>query len=90
MFRKNNYSSFAVDGPFNGLLFHVLLVVWDDILRNTLRCFDHGAIEEAALTAFNIALDQFHAAVADRKAVLFSLPQNLQRTGAAFRAAGNA
>ncbi|MCK1358636.1 TAXI family TRAP transporter solute-binding subunit [Bradyrhizobium sp. 199] len=62
----------------------------DEILRDTLRCFDHGAIEEAALTSFNIALDQFHAAVADRKAVLFSLPQNLQRAGAAFRAAGNA
>lgn len=62
----------------------------DEILRDTLRCFDHGAIEEGALTAFNIALDQFHAAVADRKAVLFALPQNLQRTGAQFRAAGNA
>ncbi|MDA9408193.1 TAXI family TRAP transporter solute-binding subunit [Bradyrhizobium sp. CCBAU 45384] len=62
----------------------------DDILRDTLRCYDHGAIEEGALTAFNIALDQFHAAVADRKAVLASLPQNLQRAGAQFRAAGNA
>ncbi|MBR0824984.1 TAXI family TRAP transporter solute-binding subunit [Bradyrhizobium manausense] len=62
----------------------------DDILRDTLRCFDHGAIEEGGLTAFNIALDQFHAAVADRKAVLLSLPQNLQRAGAQFRAAGNA
>ncbi|MHC4050880.1 TAXI family TRAP transporter solute-binding subunit [Bradyrhizobium sp. 25ACV] len=62
----------------------------DEILRDTLRCFDHGAIEEAALTAFNIALDQFHAAVADRKAVQYSLPQNLQRAGAQFRAAGNA
>ena len=62
----------------------------DDILRDTLRCYDHGAIEEGALTAFNIALDQFHAAVADRKAVLLSLPQNLQRAGAQFRAAGNA
>ncbi|QPF92008.1 TAXI family TRAP transporter solute-binding subunit [Bradyrhizobium commune] len=62
----------------------------DEILRDTLRCYDHGAIEEAALTAFNIVLDQFHAAVADRKAVLFSLPQNLQRAGAQFRAAGNA
>ncbi|MBW7964036.1 TAXI family TRAP transporter solute-binding subunit [Bradyrhizobium sp. BR 10261] len=62
----------------------------DDILRDTLRCYDHGAIEEGALTAFNIALDQFHAAVADRKAVLSSLPQNLQRAGAQFRAAGNA
>ena len=62
----------------------------DEILRDTLRCFDHGAIEEGALTAFNIVLDQFHTAVADRKAVLFSLPQNLQRAGAQFRAAGNA
>ncbi len=62
----------------------------DEILRDTLRCFDHGAIEEGALTAFNIALDQFHTAVADRKAVLSSLPQNLQRAGAQFRAAGNA
>lgn len=62
----------------------------DDILRDTLRCYDHGAIEEGALTAFNIALDQFHAAVADRKALLMSLPQNLQRAGAQFRAAGNA
>ena len=52
--------------------------------------FDHGAIEEGALAAFNIALDQFHAAVADRKAVLLSIPQNLQRTGTQFRAAGNA
>ena len=47
----------------------------DEILRDTLHCFDHGAIEEGALTAFNIVLDQFHAAVADRKAVLFSMPQ---------------
>lgn len=62
----------------------------DDILRDTLHCFDHGAIEESAFTAFNIVLEQFHAAVADRKAVLFSLPQNLQRTAGQFRAAGNA
>ncbi len=62
----------------------------DEILRDTLRCFDHGAIEEGGLTAINIVLDQFHSAVADRKAVLFSMPQSLQRTGAQFRAAGNA
>lgn len=61
----------------------------DDILRDTLRCFDHGAIEEGSLTAFNIALDQFHAAVADRKAVLFSMPVSLQRAGAPLRAAGS-
>jgi TRAP transporter TAXI family solute receptor len=60
----------------------------DDILRETLRCFEHGAIEEGALTAFNIALGQFHHAVADRRALLASLPQNLQRAGAQFRATG--
>jgi len=46
----------------------------DDILRDTLHCFEHGAIEEGALTAFNIALEQFHNAVADRKALLISAP----------------
>jgi TRAP transporter TAXI family solute receptor len=60
----------------------------DTIMRDTLHCFDHGAIEEGALTAFNIALDQFHNAVADRKALLTSMPQNLQRASAQFRAAG--
>jgi TRAP transporter TAXI family solute receptor len=60
----------------------------DDILRDTLHCYEHGAIEEGALTAFNIALEQFHNAVADRKALLFSLPQNLQRAGTQLRATG--
>jgi len=58
----------------------------DDILRNTLQCFEHGAVEEGALTAFNIALEQFHNAVADRKALLMSVPQTLQRPGASLRA----
>jgi len=40
------------------------------------------------LTAFNIALDQFHHAVADRRALLMSMSQNLQRAGAQFRATG--
>ena len=60
----------------------------DAIMRDTLQCFDHGAIEEGALTAFNIALDQFHHAVADRRVMLLSLPQHLQRAGAQFRATG--
>jgi TRAP transporter TAXI family solute receptor len=60
----------------------------DDILRDTLHCFEHGAIEEGALTAFNIALEQFHNAVADRKMLLLSLPQNLQRAGTQLRATG--
>src|SRR6202022_1253935 len=60
----------------------------DDILRDTLHCFEHGAIAEGALTAFNIALGQFHNAVADRRALLISMPQSLQRAGAQFRATG--
>ncbi len=60
----------------------------DGILRETLHCFENGAIEEGTLTAFNIALEQFHNAVADRKALLMSVPQSLQRAGAQFRAAG--
>lgn len=61
----------------------------DDILRNTLTCFEDGAIEHAALTAFNIALEQLHNAVADRKLILMSLPQNLQRAGTQLRATGS-
>jgi TRAP transporter TAXI family solute receptor len=60
----------------------------DDIMRDTLHGFDHGAIDEGPLAAFNIALDQFHKAVADRKALLLSIPQNLQRASAQFRATG--
>jgi TRAP transporter TAXI family solute receptor len=62
----------------------------DAILRHTLQCFEHGAIEEGTLTAFNIAIEQFHNAVADRKALLMSMPQNLQRASTPLRAAGNA
>jgi TRAP transporter TAXI family solute receptor len=60
----------------------------DSILRDTLLGFEQGAIEQGALTAFNIALEQFHNAVADRKALLASMPQNLQRAGVQLRATG--
>jgi hypothetical protein len=60
----------------------------DDILRDTLRCYENGAIEAGALTAFNIALEQFHNAVYDRKMLLVNLPQNLARTSAQLRATG--
>jgi TRAP transporter TAXI family solute receptor len=60
----------------------------DQILRDTLRGFEQGAMDEGALTAFNIALEQFHNAVADRKALLASMPQNLQRAGVQLRATG--
>jgi hypothetical protein len=54
----------------------------DNILRDTLSCFESGAIEQGTLTAFNIALEQFHNAVFDRKSLLMSIPQNLQRASA--------
>jgi len=57
----------------------------DDILRSTLQQFERGAIAEGTLTAFNIALAQFHHAVADRKALL---PHNPQRAGTPFRVSG--
>jgi len=61
----------------------------DEMLRETLRCFDDGAIEQGALTAFGIALEQFHSAVADRKALLNSMTQTLRGAGAQFRATGS-
>jgi TRAP transporter TAXI family solute receptor len=64
----------------------VLQAEGDEILRETLQCFEHGAIEEGALIAFNIALEQFHNAVADRRALLTNLPQHLR--AAQLRATG--
>ena len=49
----------------------------DDILRDTLDCFEHGAIEAGTLTAFQIALEQFHNAVADRRLFLATDPAPL-------------
>ena len=40
------------------------------ILRETLDCYDDGAIEEEDLSAFGLVLEQFHRAVADRRAVI--------------------
>ena len=60
----------------------------DDILRDTLNCFEQGTIAEGALTTFNIALGQFHQAVADRRTLLMNIAQNLQRAGSALRVTG--
>jgi TRAP transporter TAXI family solute receptor len=60
----------------------------DDILRQMLLCFERGAIQQGSLTAFNIALEQFHNAVADRKALLMNMPQNLPRVGTPLRVTG--
>jgi TRAP transporter TAXI family solute receptor len=42
----------------------------DRVLRETLDCFDDGAIEEEDLSAFGLVLEQFHNAVADRRATM--------------------
>jgi hypothetical protein len=51
----------------------------DDILRETLDCFDDGAIEESDLAAYQLVLGQFHHAVADRRAALSSGAAGLSR-----------
>ncbi len=47
----------------------------DAIMRDTLHCFEDGAISEGSLTAFSIALEQFHNAVADHKSLLLDMPE---------------
>jgi TRAP transporter TAXI family solute receptor len=42
----------------------------DAIIRQTLEAYDDGAIEEGDLSAFGLALEQFHRAVADRHEAL--------------------
>jgi TRAP transporter TAXI family solute receptor len=55
----------------------------DDILRETLECFDDGAIEETDLAAYGLVLSQFHHAVSDRRAAsLPGVPVNISRTRA--------
>lgn len=46
----------------------------DNVIRETLTAFDDGAIDEGDLTAFNLALEQFHRAVADCYDVLDHQP----------------
>jgi TRAP transporter TAXI family solute receptor len=58
----------------------------DNILRETLNAFEQGTIGDGALTSFNIALEQFHRAVADRKTLLTNSPQSLR--SAPFRVTG--
>src|SRR6202011_2701398 len=42
----------------------------DGILRETLECYDDGAIEEGDLSAFSLVLEQFHHAGVDRRAAI--------------------
>jgi TRAP transporter TAXI family solute receptor len=51
----------------------------DDILRETLDCYDDGAIEESDLAAYSLVLDQFHHAAVDRRAAISGTTINLPR-----------
>jgi TRAP transporter TAXI family solute receptor len=42
----------------------------DGILRETLDCYDDGAIDESDLAAYRLVLEQFHHAVVDRRAAI--------------------
>jgi TRAP transporter TAXI family solute receptor len=54
----------------------------DEFLRETLECYDDGAIEEGDLSAYALVLEQFHHAVADRRAMIAGNPAGLQRVRA--------
>ena len=54
----------------------------DDILRETLDCYDDGAIDESDIAAYSLVLDQFHHAIADRRAAL-GTPATIQHMKAA-------
>jgi len=42
----------------------------DNLLREALDCYDDGAIEDGDLSVIGLTLEQFHHAVADRRAVI--------------------
>ena len=46
----------------------------DEFLREVLECYDDGAIDENDLAAYGLVLEQFHHAVADRRAVIAASP----------------
>ena len=54
----------------------------DDILRETLDCYEDGAIDEADLSAFGLVLEQFHHAVVDRRAAIGETASSLPRVRA--------
>ena len=51
----------------------------DDLLREALDCYDAGAIEEDDLSVIGLTLEQFHHAIADRRAALGGEALEMQR-----------
>ena len=54
----------------------------DDFLRETLQCYDDGAIEEGDLSAYSLVLEQFHHAVVDRREAISGAAAELPRVRA--------
>ena len=51
----------------------------DEFLRDTLECYDDGAIDPDDLAAYSLVLDQFHNAVVDRRTSLGAAATTLPR-----------
>jgi TRAP transporter TAXI family solute receptor len=51
----------------------------DEFLRETLECYDDGAIEDGDLAAYGLVLNQFHNAVVDRRAAISERAASLPR-----------
>ena len=51
----------------------------DGVLRETLECYDDGAIEEGDLSAIGLVLEQFHHAVADQRVAIGAPAPDLPR-----------
>jgi TRAP-type uncharacterized transport system substrate-binding protein len=51
----------------------------DGVLRETLECYDDGAIEEGDLSAFGLVMEQFHHAVVDRRVAIAAAAPDLPR-----------
>jgi TRAP transporter TAXI family solute receptor len=51
----------------------------DDTLRETLNCYDDGAIEAGDLSAYGLVLEQFHHAIVDRRAAISGVAADLPR-----------
>jgi hypothetical protein len=51
----------------------------DELLREALDCYEDGAIEDGDLSAIGLALEQFHHAVVDRRAMIADIAPETQR-----------
>jgi TRAP transporter TAXI family solute receptor len=51
----------------------------DRLFREALHCYENGVIEDSDLTVIGLALEQFHHAVADRRATMGTAEPDMQR-----------